>query len=277
MEKNDSAAVQIMSDGLGKGASSGGVMMGSSYQSSFGSAYQQTHYSSGGTGKAGSSGSEQMAMRVGSDREIVKMTPHESEQMHQEMHTYRTSDAQPVKYSSGDMGKAGPSGYEQMAGFGGSDGGVLMRKTPHGSEPVYPQSQGFGEIDAQAAKYRSGDMGKAGSTGTEQIMSFDSMDRREYINTDGLQQIIQNLTSIKQRLTSFSDSQRALKENMHRAWNGTTGDKAYEKLNKYENKYNKYIKMVNKRIRFLRYVIDQYTIWENEINQKIDDNFSKKM
>ena len=524
MGKNDSAAVQIMSDGLGKGASSGGVMMGSSYQSSSGSAYQQTHYSSGGTGKAGPSGYEQMAMRDGSEREIVKMTPHGSEQMHQEMHTYRTSDAQPVKYSSGDMGKAGPSGYEQMAGSGGSDGGVLMRKTPHGSEPVYPQSQGFGEIDAQAAKYRSGDMGKAGpsgyeqmamrdgsereivkmtphgseqmhqgmqpfggsdaqavkyssgdmgkagpsgteqiasgyataqgtqtsaaqavkfdpqdtgkagssgfeqiagtgmetgsistqgtqtsegqavkfdpsnlgkegptgteqiagsgqlperryyglvrntehgtepvypqaqyygdgyaqsikfdpsnlgkegptgteqiagsgqlperryyglvrntehgtepvypqaqyygdsyarkikfdptklgkvgSKGTEQIMSFDSMDRREYINTDELQQIIQNLTSIKQRLTSFSDSQRALKENMHRAWNGTTGDKAYEKLNKYENKYNKYIKMINKRIRFLRYVIDQYTIWDNEINQKIDDNFSKKM
>ena len=213
-------------------------------------------------GKAGPSGTEQIASGYATAQGT------------------QTSEAQAIKFDPSNLGKEGPTGTEQIAGSGQLPERRyygLVRNTEHGTEPVYPQAQYYGDGYAQSIKFDPTKLGKEGPTGTERIMSFGSMDRREYINTDGLQQIIQNLTSIKQRLTSFSDRQRSIKESMHRAWNGTTGDKAYEKLNKYEIKYNKYIKMINKRIRFLRYVIDQYTIWDNEINQKIDDNFSKKM
>lgn len=102
------------------------------------------------------------------------------------------------------------------------------------------------------------------------------MNGKVYINSDQVNVVMQNINSIQKRLNDAIEKQKQLKEQMHKAWGGTTGDKAYEKLVKYEKKYDVYIRMLNKRIKFLEEVINSYQGWDDSINKKIDENFSRK-
>ncbi len=102
------------------------------------------------------------------------------------------------------------------------------------------------------------------------------MNRNVFINTDQVDLIVQNINSIQSRLNETIEKQKDLKEKMHLAWGGTTGDKAYERLTKYETKYDAYINMLNKRIKFLQAVTSAYVDWDSLISKKVDENFSRK-
>ncbi len=116
-----------------------------------------------------------------------------------------------------------------------------------------------------------------GSGGSSGVYSVPAAGRYERIDTVQLSEILQNITSLRNRLNTFVEKQNNIKKRMHDAWGGTSGDKAYEKLNKYEKKYDKYIKMLNKRIKFLKNIIETYSAWDNNISSEIDGNFSNKM
>ena len=103
-----------------------------------------------------------------------------------------------------------------------------------------------------------------------------SSGKRIMIDTGRLSGILQNLIGLKSRLEQFVDTQQNIKTRMHNAWGGTSGDKANEKLEIYSKKYPAYLKMLNKRINFLKAVIDAYSAWDYNINKKIDENFGNK-
>ena len=93
-----------------------------------------------------------------------------------------------------------------------------------------------------------------------------------YVNTEKINETIDKMTKIKERLSIVADSQKELVKTTHNYWSGTTGDKTYKNLTEHNNNYDTYLTTIQNEIDFLNAVVKGYTESDNLTSKKIDEN-----
>ena len=98
------------------------------------------------------------------------------------------------------------------------------------------------------------------------------MNKTIYISEEEVDVLLDSLNQSKERLKEMIDKQKEIDNNMHKAWGGTSGDKAYETIKKHEKKYTLYLDALNIRIIFLEKVKKAYFSLDKKLDEIIDNN-----
>ena len=93
-----------------------------------------------------------------------------------------------------------------------------------------------------------------------------------YIELDRINEVITRMAKLEERLSTIVDSEKAITKNLAEYWQGDTGNKSFDELNKHSANYETYLTTLKNQTDFLRKTRQAYIDNNNLTNTKIDEN-----
>lgn len=93
-----------------------------------------------------------------------------------------------------------------------------------------------------------------------------------YIELDRINEVITRMEKLEERLSTIVDSEKAITKNLAEYWQGDTGNKSIDELNKHNANYETYLTTLKNQTDFLRKTRQAYIDNNNLTNTKIDEN-----
>lgn len=93
-----------------------------------------------------------------------------------------------------------------------------------------------------------------------------------YIELDRINEVITRMEKLEQRLSTIVDSEKTVTKNLSEYWQGDSGNKSIDELNKHNANYETYLTTLKNQTDFLKTTRQAYIDNNNLTSAKIDEN-----